>query len=135
VKEFNTMASKDKSDRIISLVRGAIYVDVVARIDGKITELRFLKDHTDREIRNMVFDTQTPPLLGDDSIMIEEKAVKQAELEKAKQTIPTPPVVAKNRASRQDMINALRAAGITGVNVANRNALETAYAKLQGGDK
>jgi hypothetical protein len=67
--------------------------------------------------------------------MIEEKAVKQAELEKAKQTIPTPPVVAKNRASRQDMINALRAAGITGVNVANRNALETAYAKLQGGDK
>lgn len=129
------MASKDKSDRIISLVRGAIYVDVVARIDGKITELRFLKDYTDREIRNMVFDTQTPPLLGEDSIMAEEKAVKQAELEKAKQTIPAPPVVAKNRASRQDMINALRAAGITGVNVANRNALETAYAKLQGGDK
>ena len=129
------MASKDKSDRIISLVRGAIYVDVVARIGGKITELRFLKDHTDREIRDMVFDTKTPPLLGEDIIMADEKAAEQAKLEKAQQTVPTPPVVAKNRASRQDMINALRAAGITGVNVANRNALETAYAKLQGGEK
>ena len=129
------MATKDKSDKIISLVRGPVYVDVIARLNGKITELRFLKDRTDREIRNIVLDTKTPPLLNEDNIMAEEKAAEQAELEKTKQTIPTPPVVAKNRATRQDMINALRAAGITGVNVANRNALETAYAKLQGGEK
>lgn len=129
------MATKDKSDRIISLVRGPVYVDVIARLNGKITELRFLKDRTDREIRNIVLDTQTPPLLGENNIMVEEQATQQAELKKADKTVPTPPVVAKNRASRQDMINALRAAGVTGVNVANRNALETAYAQLQGGDK
>ena len=137
------MASKDKSDRIISMIRGAVYVDVVARVDGKIKELRFLKDHTDREIRDMIFDTKTPPLLGEDSIMAERKAKEQAAAaaaaEKQQQTVPTPPPVDKPRATRQDMINALRAAGVVGVNVNNRNALEAAYAALQsgqqGGDK
>lgn len=140
------MAVKDKSDRIISMIRGAVYVDVVARVGGKIQELRFLKDYTDREIRDMVFDTKTPPLLGEDSIMAERKAKEQAIVaataEKQQQTVPTPPIVPKDRASRQDMINALRAAGIVGVNVNNRNALEKAYNDLmaskkqqQGGDK
>lgn len=124
------MASKDKSDRIISMVRGAFYVDVVARIDGQIKVLKYSKEHTDREIRDMVLDTKTPPLLGEDSI------AKAAAAEAPKQTVPTPPVVAKNRASRQDMIAALKAAGITGVNINSRNALEAAYNSLQkGGDK
>ena len=129
------MAKKDKSDRIISMIRGALYVDVVARLNGKITELRFLKDHTDREICDMVLDTKTPPLLGENSIekQSEEKALEQSAT--AAQTVPTPVTVPKNRASRQDMIAALKAAGVTGVNVNNRNALEAAYAKLQGGDK
>lgn len=131
------MAVKDKSDRIISMIRGAVYVDVVARVGGKIKEMRFLKDYTDREIRDMVFDTKTMPLLGEDSITAERKAKEQAIVaaiaEKQQQTVPQPPIVPKDRASRQDMINALRAAGITGVNVNNRNALEAAYAALQSG--
>lgn len=126
------MASKDKSDRIISMVRGAFYVDVVARLDGKVKVMKFLKDHTDREIRDMVLDTKTPPLLGENAI---EEAKKAETQEAPKQTVPTPPVVVKNRASRQDMIAALKAAGVAGVNVSNRNALEAAYAKLQGGAK
>ena len=133
------MAVKDKSDRIISMVRGAVYVDVVVRVDGRIKELRFLKDRTDREIRDMVFGIKTPPLLGEDSIMAERRAREQAAAaaaaEKQQQTIPTPPVADKPRVTRQDMINALRAAGIVGVNVNNRNALESAYAALQSGQQ
>lgn len=133
------MAVKDKSDRIISMIRGALYVDVVARVGGKIKEMRFLKDYTDRQIRDMVFDTKTPPLLGEDSIMAERKVKEQAAAaataEKQQQTVPQPPIVPKDRASRQDMINALRAAGIVGVNVNNRNALEAAYAALQSGQQ
>jgi hypothetical protein len=128
------MAKKDKSDRIISMIRGAVYVDVVARIDGKIKELPFVKDYNDREIRDMVFDTKTPPLLGEDN------AEKQQAEETPKATVPTPPVVPKDRATRQDMINALKGAGIVNIPVNNRNALERAYSELmerqkQGGDK
>lgn len=132
------MATKDKSDRIISMVRGAVYVDVVARIGGKIQELRFIKDYTDREIRDMVLDAKTPPLLGENIIEQQQKEREKQATAVVPQTVPTPPVVAKNRASRQDMIAALKAAGITGVNVNNRNALETAYSELQqrqGGGK
>jgi hypothetical protein len=132
------MAVKDKSDRIISMVRGAVYVDVVARIGGKIQELRFIKDYTDREIRDMVLDTKTPPLLGENTIEQQQKEREKQATAVVPQTVPTPPVVAKNRASRQDMIAALKAAGITGVNVNNRNALEMAYSELQqrqGGGK
>lgn len=126
------MAKKDKTDRIISMIRGALYVDVVARIGGKIRELRFLKDYTDREIRDMVLDSKTPPLLGENTIEQQQKErEKQAAAAAVSQTVPTPQVVVKNRASRQDMIAALKAAGITGVNVNNRNALETAYNELQ----
>ena len=127
------MAVKDKSDRIISMIRGAVYVDVVARVGGKIKEMRFLKNYTDREIRDMVFDTQTLSLQGENSIekQSEEKALEQSAT--AAQTVPTPVAVSKNRASRQDMITALKAAGIVGVNVNNRNALEAAYAALQSG--
>lgn len=131
------MAKKDKSDRIISMIRGALYVDVVARVGGKIQELRFLKNYTDREIRDMVLDTQTPPLIGEDNAESQKAAEEQAQAQQ--QTVPTPPPVDKPRATRQDMINALRAAGVVGVNVNNRNALENAYASLQsgqqGGDK
>lgn len=128
------MAKKDKSDRIISIIRGAVYVDVVARIDGKIKELRFVKDYNDREIRDMVFDTKTPPLLGEDN------GEKQQAEETPKATVPTPPVVPKDRATRQDMINALKGAGIVNIPVNNRNALERAYSELMerkktGGDK
>ena len=132
------MAVKDKSDRIISMVRGAVYVDVVARIGGKIKEFRFLKDRTDREIRDMVLDTKTPPLLGENTIEQQQKEREKQATAVVPQTVPTPPMVVKNRASRQDMIAALKAAGITGVNVTNRNALETAYNELQqrqGGGK
>lgn len=120
------------------MVRGAVYVDVVARIDGKIKVLKFLKDHTDREIRDMVLDAKTPPLLGENTIEQHRKEREQQAAAVVPQTVPTPPMFAKNRASRQDMIVALKAAGITGVNVNNRNALETAYSELQqqqGGGK
>ena len=129
------MASKDKTDRIISMVRGALYVDVVVRVGGRIQELRYSKEYTDREIRNMVLDTRTPPLLGEDSIMIKEKAQQESEVGESQRTVPMPQVVVKNRATRQEMIVALKSAGVTGVNVNNRNALETAYAQLRDGDK
>lgn len=125
------MASKDKSDRIISLVRGAIYVDVVARISGKIKEFRFIKDYNDREIRDMVLDTKTPPLLDE----TKESENTDPQLQSAP-TVPDPPPTPKARASRQDMVAALKAAGITNIPVNNRNALEKAYCELlQGGDK
>lgn len=123
----------NEQNKIISMVRGALYVDVVARLDGKVKVLKFLKDHSDREIRDMVLDTQTPPLLGENAI---EEAKKAEAQEVPQQTIPAPKAMPKNRASRQDMIAALKAAGVTNVNVSNRNALEAAYAELQkGGDK
>lgn len=133
------MAKKDKSDRIISMIRGAVYVDVVARIDGKIKELRFVKDYNDREIRDMVFDTKTPPLLGEDNAE-KQLAEKNQTEEMQKATVPTPPIIPKDRATRQDMINALKGAGIVNIPVNNRNALERAYSELmerkkQGGDK
>ena len=131
------MASKDKTDRIISMVRGALYVDVVARVGGKIQEFRFLKNQSDREIRDIVLDTQTLPLLGENNTQIGNADKKTTE----SPTVPTPPIVPKDRASRQDMIAALKAAGVPNIPVNNRNALEGAYNDLmaakqqQGGDK
>lgn len=135
------MAVKDKSDRIISMIRGAVYVDVVARVGGKIKEMRFLKDYTDREIRDMVLDTKTPPLLGENTIDQQQKEREKQATAVVPQTVPTPPMVAKDRASRQDMIAALKAAGVPNIPVNNRNALESAYNDLmaakqqQGGGK
>jgi hypothetical protein len=135
------MAVKDKSDRIISMVRGAVYVDVVARVGGKIQEFRFLKNQSDREIRDIVLDTQTLPLLGENTIEQQQKEREKQATAVVPQTVPTPPMVAKDRASRQDMIAALKAAGVPNIPVNNRNALESAYNDLmaakqqQGGDK
>jgi hypothetical protein len=131
--EKNIMAKKDKTDRIISMIRGAFYVDVVARVGGKIQELRFLKNYTDREIRDMVLDTQTPPLIGENSIENPKAAEEQAQV--IQQTVPQPPIVPKDRVTRQEMVAALKAAGVANIPINNRNALEAAYAKLQGGDE
>ena len=133
------MAKKDKSDRIISLIRGARYVDVVARVNGKIQELRFIKDYSDNEIRDIVLGTKQIPSEAEGNEA--PPADKDASANSPEhQTVPTPPVINKDRVTRQDMINALKAAGVVDIQANNRNALEKAYndliaSKQQGGDE
>lgn len=131
------MAKKDKSDRIISLIRGARYVDVVARVNGKIQELRFIKDYSDNEIRDIVLGTKQIPSEGNEAPPADKDASANSP---EQQTVPTPPVINKDRVTRQDMINALKAAGVVDIQANNRNALEKAYndliaSKQQGGDE
>lgn len=116
----------DKSNRIISLIRGALHVDVVAQLDGKVKSLRFLKNHSDDEIRDIVLGKHTPentppaePSAGADN----------------QPTVPPPENTPKNRVSRQDMIDALKKAGVTDYQPNNRESLEKAYFALVGGDK
>lgn len=121
----------DKSNRIISLIRGALHVDVVAQLDGKVKSLRFLKNHSDDEIRDIVLGKHTPEDVPPENTPPAEPSAGADN----QPTVPPPENTPKNRVSRQDMIEALKKAGVTDFQANNREALEKAYFALVGGDK
>lgn len=125
------MADKDQSNRIISLIRGALHVDVVAQLDGKVQSLRFLKKHTDDEIRNIVLGKNTPEETPPENTPNADQSAGADN----QQTVPPPENTPKNRVSRQDMIDTLKKAGVTDFQANNRESLEKAYFALVGGDK
>lgn len=125
------MADKDQSNRIISLIRGALHVDVVAQLDGKVQSLRFLKNHTDDEIRNIVLGKNTPEETPPENTPNADQSAGADN----QQTVPPPENTPKNRVSRQDMIDALQKAGVTDYQPNNRESLEKAYFALVGGGK
>ena len=125
------MADKDQSNRIISLIRGALHVDVVAQLDGKVQSLRFLKNHTDDEIRNIVLGKNTPEETPPENTPNADQSAGADN----QQTVPPPENTPKNRVSRQDMIDTLKKAGVTDFQANNRESLEKAYFALVGGGK
>ena len=110
------MADKDQSNRIISLIRGALHVDVVAQLDGKVQSLRFLKNHTDDEIRNIVLGKNTPEETPPENTPNADQSAGADN----QQTVPPPENTPKNRVSRQDMIDTLKKAGVTDFQANNR---------------
>lgn len=121
----------DKSNRIISLIRGALHVDVVAQLDGKVKSLRFLKNHSDDEIRDIVLGKHIPEDTPSENTPPAEPSAGADN----QPTVPPPENTPKNRVSRQDMIEKLKKAGVTDYQANNRESLEKAYFALVGGDK
>ncbi len=112
--------------KILSYIRGASVVEVGMKDDdGKISVRRFPKSMSDAEI-NAVLNGGTLP-----EQKTENLSGKNKEPEK---TIPDPPYIPKERISRQQMIDALEAAGITDYDSRNRESLTAAYNKLKSGE-
>jgi hypothetical protein len=106
--------------KIITFVRSADVVTVVYSDAGKIVSRHFPKTLTDAAILAELRGEPAPA----------EPAKAPAKREPVK-TIPEPPAIPKERMTRQQMIEALAAAGITGVDTCNRESLTAAYAALK----
>ena len=107
--------------KIITFVRSADVVTVVYSDDaGKIVSRHFSKTLTDAAILAEVRGEPAP-----------SEPAKAPEKRDPAKTIPEPPAIPKERITRQQMIDALTAAGITGVDTCNRESLTAAYAALK----
>lgn len=107
--------------KIITFVRSADVVTVVYADDaGKIVSRHFPKTLTDAAILAEVRGEPAPA-----------EPAKVPEKREPVKTIPEPPAIPKERITRQQMIDALAAAGITGVDTCNRESLTAAYAALK----
>ena len=124
--------------RIMSFVRGFASVDVVVLRDGKRFEhFHFSKSKSDKAIQ-----AELRQILADGYNRVEKFEERQpapaVEPEKAiTVTAPAPAPIPENKKkiSRQDMLDALAAAGITPKNNSFL-AVKSAYDKLQkGGEK
>lgn len=109
--------------RIITFLRSGNSVTVAFKDNGKI-DSKVFRNMTDAEVKAELLGTPKPEIKPVD-------APKKKEPEK---TIPEPPVVPKERVTRQQMIDALEAAGVTDYDSRNRESLTAAYNKLKGGE-
>ena len=114
--------------KIITWSRNALGHDVVyLDAENKLTRRQFPSSLTDEEVRAAVLGMPKP-----------EKKVAAVPLSKTKEpakTIPEPPATPKSRVSRQDMIDALEAAGVTDYEPNNFGKLKAAYEALKKGGK
>ena len=94
--------------------------------DGTFKRHDFPLGKSNAEIRAAV--------MGDPIPVAEVKPVEPSAKRKPEKTIPEPPIVAKARITRQDMINALDSAGVTDYDSRNRESLTTAYNRLKSGE-
>lgn len=107
--------------KIITFVRSADVVTVVCANDtGKIVSRHFSKTLSDAAILAEVRGEPAPA-----------EPAKVPEKREPVKTIPEPPAIPKERITRQQMIDTLAAAGITGVDTCNRESLTAAYAALK----
>ena len=114
--------------KIITWSRNALGHDVVyLNAENKLTRRQFPSSLTDEEVRAEVLKLPKP-----------EKKTAAVPLSKPKEpakTIPEPPATPKSRVSRQDMIDALEAAGVTDYEPNNFGKLKAAYEALKKGGK
>lgn len=112
--------------KIITWSRNALGHDVVyLDAENKLTRRQFPSSLTDEEVRAKVLNLPKS-----------EKKTDAAPPSKPKEpakTIPEPPATPKSRVSRQDMIDALEAAGVTGYEPNNFGKLKAAYEALKKG--
>jgi hypothetical protein len=113
--------------KIISYIRGASVVEVgIKDDDGKISVRRFPKTMSDDDIRAVL----NGKLISHKNEQPEQNQKKMPEAP----TVPEPPVIPKERVSRQQMIDALEAAGVTDYDSRNRESLTAAYNRLKSGE-
>jgi hypothetical protein len=112
--------------KILSYIRGAFAVVVGLKdASGNIISRKFPKTMSDAEIKSVLCGTPIPekaPALPGVPEKAEEKSV------------PEPPFIPKERVTRQQMIDALEAAGVTGYDSRSRESLTAAYRQLQKGN-
>ncbi len=114
--------------KIITWSRNALGHDVVYLDAGnKLTRRQFPASLTDEEVRAAVLNLPKPEKKTD--------AVPAAKPKEPAKTIPEPPATPKSRVSRQDMIDALEAAGVTDYEPNNFGKLKAAYEALKKGGK
>ena len=93
--------------------------------DGTFKRHNFPLGKNDAEIRAIVMGEAIP--------VTETKPVEPPAKRKPERTIPEPPVVTKERITRQQMIDALDAAGVTDYDSRNRESLTMAFNALKKG--
>lgn len=114
--------------KIITWSRNALGHDVVyLDAENKLTRRHFPASLTDEEVRAAVLNLPKPEKKTD--------ATPPAKAKEPTKTIPEPPATPKSRVSRQDMIDALEAAGVTDYEPNNFGKLKAAYEALRKGGK
>lgn len=114
--------------KIITWSRNALGHDVVyLDAENKLTRRQFPASLTDEEVRAEVLNLPKPEKKTD--------AIPPAKPKEPAKTIPEPPATPKSRVSRQDMIDALEAAGVTDYEPNNFGKLKAAYEALKKGGK
>ena len=114
--------------KIITWSRNALGHDVVyLDTENKLTRRQFPASLTDEEVRAAVLGMPKPEKKTD--------AIPPAKPKEPAKTLPEPPATPKSRVSRQDMIDALEAAGVTDYEPNNFGKLKAAYEALKKGGK
>ena len=114
--------------KIITWSRNALGHDVVyLDAENKLTRRQFPASLTDEEVRAEVLGMPKPEKKTD--------ANPPAKPKEPAKTIPEPPATPKSRVSRQDMIDAVEAAGVTDYGPNNFGKLKAAYEALKKGGK
>jgi hypothetical protein len=93
--------------------------------DGTFKRHNFQLGKSDADIRAIVMGEPIP--------VTETKPVEPPAKRKQEKTIPEPPVVTKERITRQQMIDALDAAGVTDYDSRSRESLTMAFNALKKG--
>lgn len=112
--------------QILSWIKNQYGTVVVTKEEnGTFKRHNFPLGKSDAEVRATV--------MGDPVPLAEAKPIEPPAGRKPEKTIPEPPVVPKERITRQQMIDALEAAGVTDYDSRSRESLTAAYNKLKGG--
>lgn len=115
--------------KIITWSRNALGHDVVyLNAENKLTRRQFPASLTDEEVRAEVLNLPKPEKKVD-------AVPPAAKTKEPAKTIPEPPATPKSRVSRQNMIDALEAAGVTNYEPNNFGKLKAAYEALKKGGK
>ena len=106
--------------KILSYIRNASAVAVIVKDDdGKVLSKTFSKERSDADIKAEILGLPSPPApVSEESAKKEQPPVK---------TIPEPPIVRRERVTRQEMIDALEKAKINDYDPSRFFSLKSRY--------
>lgn len=106
--------------KILSYIRNASAVAVIVKgEDGKIWSKTFSKERSDADIKAEILGLPPPP------VSVSGEKVKKCE--PPAKTVPEPPVVLRERVTRQEMIDTLERAKITDYDPSRFFSLKSRY--------